>query len=179
MILRKKTAGIKRRKREHGASILEAMTALCFMCFLFFSLIQLYQWFNAKIFCRYASYFGAKGRALGYKTNFILRAVRVAAAPVSGPSGGIRSGSELTDVQNYMVRGDASGVWYKYWYPQSRNEPMIILRGRVPADNVTATVTLRNAPFIAEELGKIMSISEPPNPAGSSKFYNYSSVYLE
>lgn len=166
-------------KRERGASILEAMIALCFICFFFFSLLQIYQWCSAKLFCRYASYFGAKGRALGYKTNFILRAVRVAAAPVSGPRRGFITGNELTNLQSYMVNGDASGVWYKYWYPQRESEPMIILRGTDTGGNVNAAVTLRNAPFIADQLGKLMSISAPPSPSGSSRFYNYSEAYLE
>ena len=177
------TAGGKKlsgsRKRERGASIFEAMVALCFMCFLFFALLQICQWCNAKLFCRYASYFGAKGRALGYKDNFTNRAVRVAALPVSGPSLGFRSGNELSDAQNYMVDGDKSGVWYKYWYPQRETQPEIRLSGRADADNVEASVTLRNAPLIAEQLGKLMGISRTPSPSGKSTFYNYSSVYLE
>ena len=177
---------IKNRKKTHrktgrecGASMFEAMVALCFMCFVFFALLQIYQWCTAKIFCRYSAYYGAKGKSLGYKTNLALRAARVAAIPVSGQSAGFRGYSELDDAQNYMASGDASGVWYRYWYPQRASEPEIDFWGNYEGDNVNATVTLKRAPLLSPAIGRWMGITENPEPAGSSSFYNYSKIYLE
>ena len=165
--------------KENGASMFEAMVALCFLCFFFFSLLQIYQWCNAKIFTRYSSYYGAKGRALGYKQNLMLRAARVAAIPVSGPSSGFSGASELQDASDYMQKGDASGVWYRYWYPQKDSDTELRLRGSHQGDNIHVNVRLVNNPLIAPEVGKLMGISENPEPAGDSYFYDYSSVFLE
>ena len=177
------TAGGKKlsgsRKRERGASIFEAMVALCFMCFLFFALLQIYQWCNAKIFARYSAYYGAKGRALGYKQNLMLRAARVAAIPVSGPSSGVKGPSELHDATNYMQNGDGSGVWYKYWYPQKQSDTELRLRGNHQGDNIFVRVRLVNSPLISPVLEKLMGISENPEPGGDSYFYNYASQFLE
>ena len=69
----------KRFRSERGASMFEAMVALCFLCFFFFSLLQIYQWCNAKIFSRYSAYYGAKGRALGYQQNLQINPFHYAA----------------------------------------------------------------------------------------------------
>ena len=169
----------KKHIRERGASIFEAMAALCFLCLFFFALLQIYQWCAAKLFCRYSSYYGAKGRALGYKTNLALRAARVAAIPVSGPSQGVRSYSELKDASQYMTHGDASGVRYRYWHPQRSSDTELRLGGVHEGDNVKVTVSLVNMPLIAPHLGKLLGISENPDPKGTSGFYNHSAVYLE
>lgn len=166
-------------RKENGASMLEAMIALCFLCFFFFSLLQIYQWCNAKIFARYSAYYGAKGRALGYKQNLMLRAARVAAIPVSGPSSGVKGPSELHDATNYMQNGDGSGVWYKYWYPQKQSDTELRLRGNHQGDNIFVRVRLVNSPLISPVLEKLMGISENPEPGGDSYFYNYASQFLE
>ena len=166
-------------KRECGASMLEAMIALCFLCFFFFSLLQIYQWCNTKIFARYSAYYGAKGRALGYKQNLMLRAARVAAIPVSGPSSGVKGPNELYDATNYMQNGDGSGVGYKYWYPQKQSDTELRLRGNHQGDNVFVRVRLVNSPLIFPALEKLMGITENPEPGGESFFYNYSSQFLE
>ena len=165
--------------RERGASMLEGMIALCFMCFVFFALLQVYQWCAAQIFTRYSAYYGAKARALGYKTNLLLRAARVAAIPVSGPSAGRQMQREFDGASQYMQTGDASGVWYRYWYPQTSSDPELRLRGRHEGRNVLVTVKLANAPLISPVLGKVLCIAENPEPAGSSRFYDYAATYLE
>ena len=167
------------RRRQRGASMLEGMIALCFMCFIFFALLQVYQWCAARIFTRYSAYYGAKGRALGYKTNIMLRAARVAAIPVSGPSAGRTMRRELDGAVLYMRTGDASGVWYRYWYPQTGEEPELRLRGYHEGDNIHVTVKLANAPLISPVLGKVLGIAENPEPAGSSRFYDHGAAYLE
>lgn len=171
--------GRKHFKGEKGASMFEAMVALCFLCFIFFSLLQIYQWCTGKIFCRYASYYGAKGRALGYAQNLMLRAVRVAAMPVSGPSSGFTSGNELEDVSNYMQKGDASGVWYRYWFPRNDTDTELRLRGNHQGDNVYVRVRLVNDPLIAPEVGKLMGITRNPEPGGSTYFHDYAAEFLE
>ena len=167
------------RRGQRGASMLEGMIALCFMCFIFFALLQVYQWCATQIFARYSAYYGAKGRALGYKTNIMLRAARVAAIPVSGPSAGRGTRRELDGASLYMQTGDASGVWYRYWYPQNSEEPELRLRGHHEGENIFVTVRLANAPLISPVLGKVLCIAENPEPAGASRFYDYASAYLE
>ena len=164
---------------EKGASMFEAMVALCFLCVFFFSLLQIYQWCSTKIFCRYASYYGAKARALGYAQNLMLRAVRVAAMPVSGPSSGFSSGNELEDVSNYMQRGDASGVWYRYWFPRNDTDTELRLRGNHQGSEVYVRVRMVNNPLIAPEVGKMMGITQNPEPGGSSYFHDYAAEFLE
>ncbi|MBQ9502438.1 MAG: hypothetical protein IJU70_09805 [Lentisphaeria bacterium] len=167
------------RRSQRGASMLEGMIALCFMCFVFFALLQVYQWCATRIFARYSAYYGAKGRALGYKTNIMLRAARVAALPVSGPAAGRRGRSEHDDASDYMQNGDASGVWYRYWYPQNGEDAELRLRGHHEGDNIFVTVKLANAPLISPVLGKVLCLEENPEPAGTSCFYDHSSVFLE
>ena len=169
----------RKKRSERGASMFEAVIALCFLCFFFFALLQIYQWCTTKIFTRYSAYYGAKGRALGYKQNIMLRAARVAAIPVSGSSAGFSSGNELNDATNYMQNGDASGVWYRYWYPNNDSKPELRLRGQHVGDNIHVTVRLANNPLLAPALGRILCIAENPEPAGDSYFYNYSAVFLE
>ena len=169
----------KRSCRERGASMLEGMIAVCFMCFVFFALLQVYQWCATRIFTRYSAYYGAKGRALGYKTNILLRAARVAAIPVSGPSAGRTMQREFDGASEYMRSGDASGVWYRYWYPQNGEEPELRLRGHHEGRNILVTVRLTNAPLISPVLGKVLCIKENPEPSGSGSFYDYASAYLE
>ena len=177
--MRKTLLQKKKHFRERGASIFEAMAALCFLCLFFFALLQIYQWCTAKLFCRYSSYYGAKGRALGYKTNLVLRAARVAAIPISGASLGVRSHSELQDANQYMTRGDASGVRYHYWHPQRSSDVELRLNGYHDGNNIKATVSLFNMPLISPRLGKLLGIGANPVPKGTSGFYNHSAVYLE
>lgn len=157
----------------------EAMVALCFLCFFFFSLLQIYQWCATKLFTRYSAYYGAKGRALGYKQNIMLRAARVAAIPVSGPSSGHKTSNELTDATTYMQHGDASGIWYRYWYPQNPSDAELRLSGQHIGNNIHVRVRLINNPFLSPVIGKIMGVTRNPEPSGDSYFYDYSSVFLE
>ena len=115
------------RRRRRGASMLETMMVLCIMLFLFFSLFQVYSWVVAKIFCNYSAYYGGKGMALGYRLAIARRAARVAAIGISGCA---RDQAAVTTVdaerdaaQLYMTKGDASGVWYDYWYPRTGDDP--------------------------------------------------------
>ena len=155
------------------------MIALCFLGFVFFALLQIWHWCSSRLFCTYAANYAAKGRALGYRTEFLYRAARVAAIPISGPPSGFQGVHELDDARNYMINGDRSGVWYRYWFPQSASEPELRLGGYHDQENIHVTVRLRNAPLLAPWLGKVMGIADNPDPSGQSSMYNYSGVFLE
>lgn len=112
-----------RRSRERGAAIFESMAALTVLCLLFFALLQIFYWCIQTQFCEYAAFYASKSVALGYRPNFCLRAARVAAISISGPRRGRTNLSEKEGAELYMTEGDASGVYYDYWYPQRSTAP--------------------------------------------------------
>lgn len=172
-------------RRRRGASMLETMMVLCIMLFLFFSLFQVYSWVVAKIFCNYSAYYGGKGMALGYRLAIARRAARVAAIGISGRA---RDQAAVTTVdaerdaaQLYMTKGDASSVWYDYWYPRTGDDPQLMLGGRFNSgdNSVSTTVRLENAPLISPRLAIPLGISRNPDPGDTVSTYNHSALYLE
>ena len=169
----------KYKRRESGAVTIEAVTVLCVLFFVFFCFLQLFQWIMAQSFCHYAAYYAAKGMGLGYKINFARRAARVAAIPISGPSRGQQYSSEKLSAQEYMSRGDLSGVWYSYWYPQSAKDPELYLYGYFRNEGFDTRVVLYNAPMLHETIEKVMGVTKHPNPQGKVDFYDYGKIYLD
>ena len=167
------------KRKESGAITLEAVVVLCVLFFAFFSFLQIWNWAIAKNFCHYAAYYAAKAMGLGYKINFARRAARVAAIPISGASRGSYQGNEKLAAQEYMSRGDGSGVWYTNWYPQRAKDPEIHLNGHKQNEGFYTRVTLRHAPLLHEAIGKIMSLSENPYPSETVDFYDYGKIYID
>lgn len=169
----------KKRGDERGSTLFEAAAALVIMLLIFVALLQIYQWCVTGIFCQYASFYASKGMTLGYRLNLVRRGARVAAIAISGDSAGSTSGRETDDARNYMSYGDASGVWYRYWYPQRNGEPELYLHGRYGEDSITTAVTMLNQPLIRPELGRVLGITSNPEPTASTQGFNYSALYLE
>lgn len=175
------------RRRQRGASLLEAMIALCVLFLLFFGLLQIFHWCVAELFCEYAAYYSAKGLALGYRPELAWRSGRVAAIGISGrrEGGDGAGGDERVLAERYMTRGDASGVRYRYWVPRTgSDEPELHLSGRSdPLDEengiITSTVRLRNAPLLHSNLAAPLGIAVPPSPAGTVRTRDYSRLYME
>ena len=161
---------LKRRKkdnrRHHPSTLVESVMVICVLFLFFFGLLQIMEWFYGFIFCQYSAYYASKGRALGYESYISLRATRVAAISISGPPQGHVSSERVTDfyrAEDYMVQGDASGVWYQFWgnrYNRSgtqlKLEP-ITLEKLVPGE-APAIVTLCNSQYLGET-GKDKGIS--------------------
>ena len=110
-----------KRRNTRGASLVEAMFAICIMCLLFFALLQIWYWCNAKLFCRYGAYYAVKAKSLGFNNHIVLRAARTAAIPASGPAR--NSGYAPYNARAYMLHGDGSGVSYQYWHPTKKGDP--------------------------------------------------------
>ena len=111
--------------------------------------------------------------------------VRVAAIGISGRA---RDQAAVTTVdaerdaaQLYMTKGDASGVWYDYWYPRTGDDPQLMLGGRFNSgdNSVSTTVRLENAPLISPRLAIPLGISRNPDPGDTVSTYNHSALYLE
>lgn len=177
----------QRIRRQRGASLLEAMIALCILFLLFFDLLQIFHWSVAELFCEYAAHYSAKGLALGYRPELAWRSGRVAAIGISGPlEGGDAIGGEERELaERYMTRGDESGIRYRYWLPRANSEiPELRLRGRSDLLQndigvISSTVELHNAPLLHPNLATPLGIAEPPSPSATVRTRDYSRLYLE
>ena len=89
--------------------------------------------------------------------------------------------AERDAAQLYMTKGDASGVWYDYWYPRTGDDPQLMLGGRFNSgdNSVSTTVRLENAPLISPRLAIPLGISRNPDPGDTVSTYNHSALYLE
>jgi len=169
----------RKKRRMQGAVLVESMAVICALFFAFVCMLQIYHWTIHRLVCQYASFYAAKGMTLGYRVNLVRRSTRVAAIAASGDSMGTTSGDERIDALNYMQNGDASGVWYANWYPQDTHDPEIYLSGQYGDDFITGNVVLFNSPLIWDGLGRLLGITENPNPVATTKGYNYSRLFLE
>ena len=170
-----------RRSCERGAAIFESMAALTVLCLLFFALLQIFYWCIQTQFCEYAAFYASKSVALGSRPKFCLRAARVAAISISGPRRGRTNLSEKEGAELYMTEGDASGVYYDYWYPQRSTAPELTLTaGTGPV--ASSTIQLKNAPLLEAlfaNFARVFMIGENPEPKSSVGTYNYSLLYME
>lgn len=170
-----------RRNRERGAAIFESMAALLVLCLLFFALLQIFYWCLQAQFCEYSAFYGSKAVALGYRQNFCLRASRVAAIGASGPRRGRTNLSETAGAELYMTDGDASGVYYDYWYPQKADAPELTFSAGT-GDMAGSTVQLKNSPLlnpIFANFTGLFLIDKTPDPSASISTYNYSKLFME
>lgn len=168
----------RRRSGERGAAIFESVAALLILCLLFFGMLQIFYWCIQQQFCEYAAFYTAKSAALGYRPNFCMRAARVAAISISGRRRGRSNLSETDAASNYMTSGDASGVYYQYWYPQKANEPELYFTAGT-GTIASGTVRLLNAPLLGPGFAALLGIAENPEPSGNVRTYNYSLLYME
>ncbi len=163
--------------------MLETVIAMAVLLLAFFGMLQIYFWAVTRLFCEYSAFYASKGVSLGYKYNLVLRSARVAAAGISGParnsSRPSRNSDEYELLQSYMTKGDASGVWYKYWAGNTDAEPILRVSGPLPDDEAVSTVRLKNAPLLSPNFAKLLSIAENPEPAATVRTYNYSKLFLE
>ena len=165
--------------RQRGSVIFESVLAICVLMLAFFALLQIYRWAAAELFCHYSVYYSTKAASLGYKPNIGLRAARVAAIAISGGRSSTDRDEE-TRAESYMQYGDASGVSYPYWHPQSREEPYLVVAStRLAGEEIECLTRLENMPFIHEVLGKIFGISRNPSPQAEGRTYNFSNIYLK
>ncbi len=169
------------RSRERGAAIFESMAALLVLCLLFFALLQIFSWCLQVQFCEYSAFYGSKSVALGYRPNFCLRAARVAAIGASGPRRGRTDLTETAGAELYMTDGDASGVYYDYWYPQRADAPELILTAGT-GDMASSTIQLKNSPLLDSIFARFTGfflIDKTPEPSASISTYNYSKLFME
>lgn len=166
-----------KRRNTRGASLVEAMFAICIMCLLFFALLQIWYWCNAKLFCRYGAYYAVKAKSLGFNNHIVLRAARTAAIPASGPAR--NSGYAPYNARAYMLHGDGSGVSYQYWHPTKKGDPELQVSGEFDGDDIYAKVKIRYMTMLHDSFEKIFGVTEPPDPQATVKMYNYGKVYLE
>lgn len=170
-----------KRRRERGAAIFESMAALLVLCLLFFALLQIFAWCLQVQFCEYSAFYGAKSVALGYRQNFCLRASRVAAIGASGSRRGRTDISETAGAELYMTDGDASGVYYDYWYPQKADAPELTFSGN-DGEMASSTIQIENAPLLDSIFAKFAGfflIDKTPEPSASISTYNYSKLFME
>ena len=172
---------LKQRKFKHqqGAVIFESVLAICVLMLAFFALFQIYRWAMAELFCHYSVYYSTKAASLGYKANIGLRAARVAAIAISGGRSSTHADEE-TYAENYMRHGDASGVSYPYWHPQSSQDPCLTVAStRLGGETVECVTFLEKMPLVHEVLGRIFGITRNPSPRAEARAYNFSNLYLE
>jgi len=157
------------------------MAALLVLCLLFFALLQIFSWCLQVQFCEYSAFYGSKAVALGYRPNFCLRAARVAAIGASGPRRGRTDLSETAGAELYMTDGDASGVYYDYWYPQRADDPELTLTAGT-GDMASSTIQVENSPLLDSIFANftgLFLIDKTPEPSASISTYNYSKLFME
>lgn len=167
------------RKHENGSTMVEAITAIVILFFIVFSMLQIYHWCMTKQVCQYSAFYTCKSLALGYKTQFAMRAARVAAIPVCGRSIGAGDDDEIA-AEYYMIGGDSSGVSYEYWHPRTANKsPTLSVYGSAKYEDANAKVVLENAPLLQPAIARMLSIKKAPEPSASVSAHNYSQELLE
>ena len=138
---------IQKFRRQRGSVIFESVLAICVLMLAFFALLQIYRWAVAELFCHYSVYYTTKAASLGYKTNIGLRAGRVAAIAISGG----RSSTDRNEedrAESYMQYGDASGVSYPYWHPQTREDPYLVVAStRLAGRSLGIFTGIMHAPY--------------------------------
>ncbi|MBO5791164.1 MAG: hypothetical protein J6S54_01675 [Lentisphaeria bacterium] len=166
-------------KNQQGAVIFESVLAICVLMLAFFALFQIYRWAMAELFCHYSVYYSTKAASLGYKPNIGLRAARVAAIAISGGRSSTYADEE-SHAESYMRNGDASGVSYPYWHPQSSKDPCLTVAStRLNGETIECLTVLEQMPLVHEVLGRIFGITRTPSPRAEAKAYNFSNLYLE
>ena len=174
--MKKKT---NRRRNESGAVIFEAVLAICIMMMFFFGLMQIYKWAQTELFCNYSVFYAAKAASLGYQPNIALRAGRVAAIPVSGSAGAGRYDEEVY-AASYLQNGDASGIHYAYWHPQSQDDPCLLIgSSKLDSEVITCRTELRNMPLLSQAIAKVFGIIKNPEPEAEGQVWNYSRLFLK
>lgn len=182
---------LKRRKkdnrRHHPSTLVESVMVICVLFLFFFGLLQIMEWFYGFIFCQYSAYYASKGMALGYQDYVTLRAARVAAISISGPPRGNVSSERVTDfyrAEDYMVQGDASGVWYHFWgNVNNRTGTQLKLtrvrdRDEENPKTMTGRVFLHNTQLFDDGLKFLLGIASAPDPGGRVRTVDYAH-YLE
>lgn len=170
---------LKKRKSEYGGTTVEAVTAIIILFFIVFAMLQVYHWCMTKQVCQYSAFYTCKSLALGYQTQFAMRAARVSAIAVCGKSVGTGDDDEIA-AEHYMIGGDGSGVNYEYWHPRGASgSPTLSVYGTVTNDDATARVVLENAPLLEPTLARFLSITDPPDPSSTVTAYNYGKELLE
>ena len=168
-----------KRRSESGAVIFEAVLAICIMMMFFFALMQIYKWAQTELFCNYSVFYAAKAASLGYRPNIALRAGRVAAIPVSGSAGAGRYDEEVY-AASYLQNGDASGVHYAYWHPQSEEDPCLLIgSSSLDGETITCKTELRNMPLLNQAIAKVFGITQNPEPKAEGQVWNYSRLFLQ
>jgi len=178
--MRKNYLKIRRLHRiERGSTTVEAVAALVILFFILFAMLQIGQWCMNSQFCQYSAFYASKGLSLGYRTNFALRAARVAAINISGKAESNTVNDE-SSATRYMQYGDASGVRYDYWHRTNSGEPVLTLSGNYKGPEVHSTVKLENAPLLEKNiLSSMVSVRKNPDPSGTVYSRNYSALYME
>lgn len=166
-------------RNQRGVAVFESVLAICVMMLAFFALLQIYRWAMAELFCHYSVYYSAKGASLGYKPNIALRAARVAAIAISG--GRVSTDrDEESRAESYMQHGDASGVSYPYWHPQTSDSPYLLVAStRLAGETIECLSQLQNMPLVHGVLSRIFNISRNPSPRAIGETRNYSRIYLK
>jgi len=169
--------------------MVETTAALVVLCLVFFGLFQIFHYATARLFCSYASFYGAKAQSLGYAKRTIDKAVRVAAVGISGEdrsSPPLFKGdlSLLERMRLYMATGN-SGLDFSYWDPQGRDAPELRVSipsyGRPGASAMAeATVTLYKALMLDENLANFFQIAtHAASPSATSVRRNYAQDFLK
>lgn len=166
-------------RHQKGSVIFESVLAICIMMLAFFALLQIYRWAMAELFCHYSVYYASKAASLGYKPNIGLRAARVAAIAISGGHSSTDRNEEHR-AESYMQYGDASGVSYPYWHPQTSEDPYLLVAStRLNGEEIECLSQLENMPLIHDALARVFGITRNPEPKAESKAYNFSNTFLE
>ena len=166
-------------KRQQGSVIFESVLSICVLLLVFFALFQIYRWAMAELFYHYSVFYSTKAASLGYRPNIGLRAARVAAIAISG--GRSRKDSdEESYAESYMRNGDASGIAYPYWHPQTAEDPCLVVAStNLNRDKIECLTRLENMPLVHEVLGKVFGITRNPSPQAEANAYNFSKLYLK
>ena len=175
---------------ERGSTTFEALGAIIILCFILFGMLQIYHWCINRQFCQYAAFYACKNLALGFKPDLAMRAARVSAIAISGPSTGSGDDDEEA-AKNYMTYGDPSGVRYEYWHGRTaaKNPSLVVEQYHIDShlsddpesstNKVKAEVRVENLPLLSPGIAKIFFNTSPPEPKATVEAYNYSKVLME
>ncbi len=183
---------MRKKKFEHGATILESLMCILLLCLIFFGLMQIFQWSMAKMLSEYSSFYAAKAYSLGYSRSIVERSSRIAITGASGqdvsnvPTVAPFSQQNLSEAaEEYMMYGQYGphGINFEYWEPDNASSDIPIVEihySDTGSRVIYGRVGIKNMPLLGENLSWFVGgTTEADIPAGETRAFNHSSLYLE
>lgn len=197
---------MRKKRREHGQTIVESTLAMLLLCLILLGLLQLFHLYVAQMLTDFSAFYTARSKAVGFADYITERSGRVLVASASGPrlwpsdsttDSGVNSSSMYGE--EMMLHEYLTGErWleYQYWnggnnygeeWSPSAEEPRTYFnQGTITDSNgqIRSTTAFYNYPFALFDLmdpGRVWfdNVERDTLVQGRAQQADYSSYYLE